>query len=262
MAVDTSQFVDIYKSTYDRIGELDEILDAASDQKSAGRRSVVNSLSNNVADQVADPVQSFISQLADKPEDFQYGFFFAFTRALKKEYEEKALAYADSLVAERPQVSVNPEEVEVANNERSDKITQLTHLFAIIEMVDPEGAATLPKVPRRRSLGGPRGKRAISFYTWTKDGVAFEGTLTQLAKVLGYEKGVDLRNEMKAAEINLSKPPVEIKFTTSGGVELIGTRSADAPDFDSPDTEDEEDDEDDDEDEDEEVTEAEESISV
>lgn len=242
----------MFEALSTRVKALDEILDAASDQKGAGRRAVINQLVSSNQSMVDSVVSQFIEQFKSMDDAQKFGVYFGVLRGLRSEFDETGTAYAESLVESRPQVQVDPEEVKIANDERSDKVGQMKHLKAILEAVAPEEAAEL-KVPRRRSTGGPRGKRAISYYTWTIDGEDFEGNLTEVAKKLGYNRPADLRDEMKAAEINLTKPKDVIEFTTSGGNVLVGTKSADAPDWDEISDEDE--DENGDEDEDEETSE-------
>lgn len=236
----------MFESLASRVKELDEVLDAASDQKGAGRRAVINQLVSSNQGMVDSVVSQFIEQFKSMDEAAKFGVYFGVLRGLRSEFDESGTAYAESLVESRPQVQVDPEEVKAANDERSDKVGQMKHLKAILEAIAPEDSADL-KVPRRRSTGGPRGKRAISYYSWTIDGEDFDGNLTEVAKKLGYNRPADLRDEMKAAEINLTKPKDVIEFTTSGGNVLVGTKSDDAPDWEE--IPDEEGDEDEDEDE-------------
>lgn len=241
----------MYEALNSRVKELDEVLDAASDQKGAGRRAVINQLVIAQDSTVKSIVAQFTEQFAAMDDEQKFGVYFGVLRGLRSEFDENGVAFAESLVEQRPVVTVDPAEVTLANEERSDKVGQMKHLKAILDAVAPEDAAEL-KVPRRRSTGGPRGKRAISYYdnSWTIDGVSIEGSLTDVAKKLGYTRPADLRDEMKAANINLTKPADVIEFTTSGGNVLVGTKAADAPDWNDVDVE-----EDDDEDEDEDETE-------
>lgn len=233
----------MFEALNSRVRELDEVLDAASDQKGAGRRAVINQLVTNNQTMVDSVVSQFIEQLNTMDDESKFGVYFGVLRGLRSTFDESGTTFAESLVEQRPTVAVDPAEVTAANNERSDKVGQMKHLKAILEAVAPEDAAEL-KVPRRRSTGGPRGKRAISYYTWTLDGAEFDGNLTELAKKLGYVRPADLRDEMKAAEINLTKPKDVIEFTTSGGNVLVGTKDSDAPDWNDVDVEDDDDDDD------------------
>lgn len=240
--------IPVYTDLMNRVTELDEILDAGLDTKSAGRRAVVNQLVKAQEESVVDALTQITRQLSVEgvTDDVKYGYYFALVKALRAEFEEPGLAYADSLVETRPTVEVDPRELEAANAERSDKVTAIKNLFAIIKLMDEEASNALDPVPRRRSLGGPKGKRAISFYTWNVNGVDFEGTLTEVAKQLGYEKPVALRDEMKEAGINLTKPPATINFETPGGDTIVGTRDPNAPEIapDEPESDDDDDDDD------------------
>lgn len=228
MAAQVDTLLEMYTGLNTRVSELDEVLNAALDQKSAGRRAVINSLVSAVQETVDGVVNQLVSQLGNADDSVKFGVFYGVLRGLRENFEDKAQAFADSKVEERPTVSVDPTEVENANKERSDKVGQMKHLAAIIAAVDPEVGETLT-VPRRRPGGGPRGKREITYYGFTLDGEAFEGSLTDLAKKLGYEKSVTLREEMRAAGINLTLPPLEFEFETSGGNKITAVRSADAP---------------------------------
>jgi len=257
-SAEAAPLLQMYAGLEAKVKELDEVLDAASDQKGAGRRAVINQLVTNNQSQVDSIVAQFVAALAETPPEEKFGVYFGTLRGLRNEFDEPGLAYAESLVEEKPQVQVDPAEVTAANEERSTKVGMMKNLKAILDAVDKEAAAGL-KVPRRRSTGGPRGKRAISYYTvWTVDGVEFEGNINELAKSLGYVRPADLRDEMKKADpaINLTKPPDTINFTTSGGNVLVSTKNADAPNWEE--LPDEESDEDDDEDE----TEAEETSEL
>jgi len=242
-----------------RVAELDEIIDGATDQKSAGKRAVVNGLIEGSKEAVSDFAGQVIGEL-DKdtvPEDVRFGVFFGLVRELNKKFLDAATAYAESLVKTRPIVEVDPAELDKASTERNDTALIMKNLLNILKMVDAERVeAEELKVPRKRSSGGPRGKRQLSFYSWTVNGAATENTLTEIAKSLGYEKAVELREEMKAAGLNLTKPGATIEFTTPSGAVLIGTRDADAPE-----PEDDTDD-DDDTDTDEEVEVEEDAVTV
>lgn len=245
----------MFEALNSKVKELDEILDAASDQKGAGRRAVINQLVTNNQTMVDSVTAQIVEGLADMTDEQKYGVYFGVLRGLRGTFDERGIEFANSLVETRPQVQVDPAEVTAANNERSDKVGQMKHLKAILEAVAPEEAVEL-KVPRRRSTGGPRGKRAISWYAWTVDGNATDKNLTEIAKDMGYARPADLRDEMKAANINLTTPPDVIEFTTSGNVKLVGTKDANAPDWSEVDTENGDDeDEDEDENETEEVAE-------
>jgi len=249
MSIDVSPLVEMFRDSEAKVKALDEVLDAATDQKSAGRRAVINSLVANNEDEVNSIVEQFKAALAGSPPEHAFGVYFGVLRGLRNEFDENGVAYAESLVEQRPQVKVDPAEVERANADRSNKVEQLKHLRAILATSLSEEELEAFKVPRRRSMGGPRGKRAIGFYTWTVDGVPFEGNITELAKHLGYERPADLRDEMKVEVdgkplINLTKPPDVINFTTSGGNVLVGTKSADAPNWEEVPDEDADDDDD------------------
>jgi hypothetical protein len=192
------------------------------------------------------------------PEDVRFGVFFGLVRELNKKFLDSATAYAESQVQTRPVVEVDPAELAKANAERDDLVKIMKNLINILKMVDAERVEREElKVPRKRPTGGPRGKRQLSFYSWSVNGVDTENTLTEIAKSLGYEKAVELREEMKAAGLNLTKPGATIEFTTPSGAVLVGTRDADAPEPED----DNDSDEDEGEDEDAEVEDAE-TVSV
>jgi len=245
-SAEAAPLLQMYATLDQRVKSLDEILDAASDQKGAGRRAVINGLVSTNQEMVDSVVAQFVEQFRQMDDAAKFGVYFGVLRGLRSEFDEPGIAYAESLVDSKPVVPVDPEDVKAANDERSAKVGQMKHLKAILDAVAPEESVDL-KVPRRRSTGGPRGKRAISYYTWTIDGEDFDGNLTEVAKKLGYERPANLRDEMKAAEINLTKPKDVIEFTTSGGNVLVGTKSADAPEWEEVSDEDSDEDEDDDE---------------
>lgn len=239
--------LEMVKDALAKVEQLDEVIDSASDQKGAGRRAVINRLVNDNEGNVKDLVAQIVDGFADEPDQVKFGVYFGLKRELSSVFDEQALAFADSLVESRPEAEkASADEVKKANEERTKLVTVIKNLKGVLEVTDPAAAEGI-KVPRKRPTGGARGKRAISFYTWTKDGEPFDGGITDLAKALGYERPADLRDQMKAAEINLTKPPAVINFTTPAGVVLIGTRSADAPDFDSDEVDTDENGEDEDE---------------
>jgi len=256
MAVD---ILELYSETFAKVEQLDEVIDAASDSKGAGKRAVVNQMVKDNEENWKDLVDKISSGLEEDeegnsvPEQVKFGVYYGVVRELRNRLEDLASAYAESRVEARPETEkASAEEVSKANEERSKLVGVLKNLKGVLDATQPEIGATL-KVPRKRPTGGARGKRAISFYNWTNNGEAFEGGITELAKALGYERPATLRDEMKAANINLTKPPVVINFTTPAGNVLVGTRAADAPDFDSTEVAQTEDD---DEDENEDETEA------
>jgi len=226
-----SAFIDLYNTTLSRVDELDEILDAGMDQKSAGRRAISNQLAKAQEEAVADVLSQFKAGIEDDSEDVKFGFYLAFMRGLRAEYEDEANAYCDSLVEKRPAQPVDMIELVKANEERSAAIAKLKPISEVIKMMDPELYEKLPDVPRRRSLGGAKGKRAVSYYSWNLDGEDFDGSLTELAKHIGYTRPADLRDQMKAAGINLTAPPATIEFTNPEGRKIVGIKDPNAPDW-------------------------------
>jgi hypothetical protein len=251
MPADSDQLVQMYVGLREQVKQADEVLDAASDKESAGRRAYINTLVKASETRIASAMQSIMGQIVNDPDEAKYGFYFGLVRALRNEFDDKGTAFADEQVKSQPKIEISADELEKATAERQQYASQMKYLFEILKMLVPENQLEeLGKPPRKRSIGGPKGKRAISYYSWKVDGEDFDGTINELAKALGFERGVDLRNEMKDAGINLTRPPAEIIYETSNGKTIVGTRSADAPDWEESEVEE-------DEDEDEDETEAE-----
>jgi len=223
---------EMYDTATKRVEELDDLIDSASDSKGAGQRAVKNRLIADNEGNVKDLVVQISEGFADEDPQVKFGVYFGLLRELKNAFDEAATAYVDTLVETRPEVQkASDAEVAKAQEERGVLAGVIKHLVGILTVTNPELKDEL-KVPRKRPVGGARGKRAISYYTWTVNGVAFEGGITELAKSIGYtDRPADLRDEMKKADIDLTNPPQVINFTTPSGVVLVGTKDSDAPDF-------------------------------
>ena len=78
MSAEMSAFIDLYNTTLSRVDELDEILDAGMDQKSAGRRAISNQLAKAQEEAVADVLSQFKAGIEDDSEDVKFGFYLAF----------------------------------------------------------------------------------------------------------------------------------------------------------------------------------------
>lgn len=259
----------MFEELVKQIAEIDEQLDAATGGKTAGRRAIINALVKQAetipegaeSTPLFDIVSRLSAQVFDNEsfdQDTLIGLYFGITKMLRDKYEENFIKAVDAQVEEKPAVEVKltDEQLKALSEARSEFYKQAKYARELITMMG--GSKDEFKMPTSRRGGvGKRGARAISYFTWTVDGEAVspeKDSLTEIAKSFGFAKGVQLRDLMKAAKINLTTPESPIDFTLLAEDSpdnkehvLHGVRRAGAEE----DSDDDESDDDDDDDEDE-----------
>jgi hypothetical protein len=217
-ATANGSFIDIYYTLMETLKEIDVQLDAAGDQKAAGKRKITNDLVEEFKD-VWEPVVANLSkQLEAFEPNKRAGVYNGFVRALTKAFADETSAYVETLVpAEAEQTeTVSPETLASLQKTRSELYAQVKAIVNIAKQLD----GTELEMPARRYGGvGKRGKRALSNYTFTVDGAEFKN-LSEVAKSNGYEKAAELTKALRDAKIDTTNPPKDFQFTLPNGKTL------------------------------------------
>jgi hypothetical protein len=244
------------------IKEIDEKLDSLDDSASASKRVLINQFIETNKDFVEKNSGMVVNQIRSIPDQEDGSFeklvamYTGLRRALDAAFQKEIDEQVQKLVENQPKREplITAEEAVELTQTRSDLRKKLATLREVIIGFgeEDEAAYVLPPV-RRTGAKGKRGKRQISFYTWTVDGEVIGETLAEVVKSLDFfDKVTQLRAFLEAAGINVKKPATEIlEAELPNGKILIGTRDPDAPPIGSDDEEvengeDEEDDEEDD----------------
>lgn len=226
-ATANGSFIDIYYTLMETLKEIDTQLDAAGDQKAAGKRKITNDLIDEYKD-VWEPVVAKLSeQLNSFEPSKRAGVYNGFVRALTKAFGEETSAFVETLVpAETEQTeTVSPEVLASLQKTRSELYAQVKAIVNIAKQLD----GTELEMPARRYGGvGKRGKRALSNYKFTVDGAEVKN-LSEAAKNNGYEKSADLTKALRDAKVDTTNPPKEFSFTLPNGKTLnaVDTRTDD-----------------------------------
>jgi hypothetical protein len=237
---------EFYDTLYAQINALDEALDSTTDQKTAGKRSIRNELVREFEEVPGENdtdsgwkafSDALIEKLSEFPDRQQAGLYFGLAKALESAFEKTADAYVDSIFEAQPkveQVQVSDEQIAAMNQQRSALYKNLKTMRDLALMFHGnEADYPLPKV--RTGARGPRGKRAISEYSWSINGVALTGdenSLLSVSKKYEYESVAALRKAIQAALVDaegnplkdLKDPPNPIVFNLPNGDVLSGNR--------------------------------------
>jgi hypothetical protein len=249
-ATTNGSFVEIYYTLKETIDEIDVQLDSVGDQKAAGKRKITNDLIEEFKD-VWEPVVAKLSeQLNSFEPDKRAGVYNGFVRALTKAFGDETSAFVDTLVPAEVEgeasTSIPAETLAGLQKTRSELYGQIKAIVDIAKQLD----GTELEMPKRRYGGvGKRGKRALTQYKFTVDGVEVKN-LAEVAKGNGYEKSADLTKALREAKVDTTTPPKEFSFELPNGKTLnaVDTRSdderaadavdaatSDEPDVDDPD---------------------------
>jgi len=252
---------EFYDALFAQITALDEALDSTTDQKTAGKRSIRNELVREFEEVPGEDdtdsgwkvfSEALIEKLSEFPDRQQAGLYFGLTKALEAAFEKTADAYVDSIFEAQPkveQVQISEDQLAAMNQQRSALYKNLKTMRDLALMFKgSEADYPLPKV--RTGARGPRGKRAISEYSWSINGVALTGddnSLLAVSKKYEFESVAALRKAIQTSLVDeegnplkdLKNPPNPIVFNLPNGDVLSGNRPVvDTTDDDSDDEDD------------------------
>jgi hypothetical protein len=223
----------MYDELFSSITEIDEKLDSLSDGKTAGKRSLINGYITATVDNHEKIVTQFVDQLNNLPDEVMVGIYYGIVRGLEKNFAERASTFVDDQVKNIPQPTplIAADEVPAFSKLRSDIYQKLKAIKNLAETFGEGEDWDMPK--KRTGSKGPRGKRALSFFTWEIDDKKFD----KLAEVVDlydqYDKVSDLTAAMRAADLNLRNPEGNLEFTLPDGKILVGINGAEDVDDDS-----------------------------
>lgn len=239
----------LHDDLHAKINEIDERLDSQVNQKTAGKRSIVNGLIEEAKGSWEPVGTQLVEQLKTAPVEVQIGIYFGLLRMLNSEFSKPLAEAVDEKakdIPETPSEVIPEDELKELSSARSELYAKVKQL---VEMNETFGGGAKMYMPKRRTGGrGPRGPRAISAYTFEVEGTSFD-KLKDVAEAYDqYEKTKDLTAAIRAAGIDLKNPPERFEFTLPDGKILVGTKgetSAASDDiYDSDDDEDSDDSED------------------
>lgn len=216
----------LHDDLHKKIQEIDEQLDSQVNQKTAGKRSIVNGLIENSKETWAPVAEQLVAQLKTAPTDVQIGIYYGLLRQLNEEFSKPLAEAVDEKVKdipETPATTLDEDTVKQLSGARSEIYAKIKQL---VDMNDTFGGGANMYMPKRRTGGrGKRGPRALSLFTWEIEGTEFD-KLKDVAEVYDqYEKAADITAAMREAGIDTKNPPDRIEFTLPDGKILVGTKS-------------------------------------
>ncbi len=234
----------MYSQLKSFIDEADEKLDSLSDTESAGRRKIGNDLMAATEEVWTPVVSGAVQQLGSMDQETRAGVYLGIIREFKKAFDKEVSDFLDSQVETAPKSEplISADESKELQTSRSEAYKQLKQ---VVELAVQFGEADeneweLPKV--RRGSRGKRGKRALSFYTWSIDGeeVADESNSPAgVAKLLGFDKAGMFTQYLRDNGVNTSTPEDTFEVVY-GEFTVSAVRDADAPETSEDDEVDEE----------------------
>ncbi len=234
----------LHDELHAKIDEIDARLDSQVNQKTAGKRAIVNGLIEDAKVSWEPVGTQLVEQLKTADLDVQIGIYYGLLRMLNAEFNKPLAEAVEEKAKDIPEApaDVIPEEelksLSTARSELYGKVKQL------VEMNETFGGGANMRMPKRRTGGrGPRGPRAITAFNWEIEGKEFDKLKDVAEEYDQYEKTADLTKAMRDAKIDLKNPEDRIEFTLPDGKLLVGTRDPDKVATEDADVEEEEEEE-------------------
>jgi len=235
----------VYKTLMNLVNQIDEKLDAGSEN--ARKKELVDSMISDNYGSWSVVTEKLLPQFENMSGEELVGNFYGIVRTLNDAFKKIVDDYVTKEFENLPVVEQNLSEAEkkALGDERSKLYQQVK---AAISMADTFGIDLGDDpMPKRRGAVGKRGKRALSLYNWTIDGVALDEDDNDpkgVAAKLGFEKASKLTEYLKTLEIdgkkiNTTNPPEEFSFSYNGK-DVYAKREADTEVGDDEDDEDDE----------------------
>jgi hypothetical protein len=228
---DDSQVRSYYKKTWNAIAEIDEKLDAGSE--AAGKRKLTNELVENSRGEWEEATNDLIKQMreSDLSADKLAGIFYGIIRGLSSEFEDEAKTFIISQVEAAPKAedTLSDEDKKALASERSELAKQINQIIEMAGVFGEYEEGSEWAKPKRRGAVGKRGKRALTFYDWSVDGVEVDeddNSVKGVSVKLGFEKQADFTKALKDAEVDTTSPPDSFSVTINGH-EVSATRVTD-----------------------------------
>jgi len=214
------------------IAEIDSELNV----DAAGRAKVLDAATNGVQEE-ADRITEQLKTIFDSHVGADLVGLVHSVNKLLKTHSDTVKAYVDENVVKVDKPS-DARLAELVEN-RKKPVAMVQQIRALVENMDEEIAAKLPKVEQRRGAVGSRGQtgeRLSGSYNFTVGGTEIKGTTLSAvlqalksAKVEGVNSVVDLKTAMVEQNegFEIKNPPASFSFKVKD-VEVVATRQADS----------------------------------
>lgn len=235
---DASQVRAFYKKMWNAIAEIDEKLDAGSE--SAGKKKITNELVvaseaewKPVSENIIEEMRKF------ETDEERTGVFYGLIRALSGAFKEDAEKLITAAFESAPKTEDNltDEQKKALATERSELASQIKLTVQMAGTFGEFEEGNEWPLPKRRGAVGKRGKRALSFYDWSIDGVDQEGdanSVKGVAATLGFALQADFTKALKEQmvgdkKLDTTNPPEKFSVEINGKtvVAVRGTVEAD-----------------------------------
>ncbi len=258
-----SQVRGFYKRTWNTIADIDEKLDAGSE--AAGKRKVTNELVEQAKGEWGPVAKNIIEEMRKLTDEERVGVLYGLNRELTSAFKEEAEKLVTARVEALPKTedTLTDEQKKALAAERSELANQIKLIVNMAGTFGEFEEGNEWPLPKRRGAVGKRGKRALSFYDWSIDGVDVpddQNSVKGVAEMLGFEKQAEFTKALKECmvgdkKLDTTNPPerfsVEINGKTvtavKGATEEDPTAIATEPTVDEADDDEDEDEDEDDE---------------
>lgn len=233
-----------------QINDIDERVNAAAGNKSAGRRAIANQLATQYS-QVANPVSDQLSKFLDGlDQETLAGVFTKLIEDVKNQFAKSVDTFLDTKVETLPTAPpLSSEEAAELSDRRKTLVITHNALRTVLEMFHTE-VSDIPEPKKRTGATGVRGPRPSSLIDWEIDDEDFKGKIAAVAEKLDFP-GENLRNKAKAIRvwieenvkdaegkaIDMSNPPARMSFVAPNGATVVGTYDTAAVEADTDDEE-------------------------
>lgn len=231
---DDSQVRQWYGRLTNQVLDIDEKVDAGSE--AATKRAITGGLVDAQKDiwgKAVDSITGTLERFRDgfenpetgevEPGDMEkfVGVYLGVIRGLSNTFKDQVEAHVNSLVEDAPAPTDAPsaEEKAALMQERKELVGQINTIIEMAKTFHEFEESNPWYPPRRRGAVGARGKRALSYYTWTIDGQKPEeddDSPAGVSKLLGFNKASEFTAALKAAGVNTTEPEPRFSVSING----------------------------------------------
>jgi hypothetical protein len=209
-----SQSAEWYKRIMLQILEVDNKLDAGLD--STGKRKITNEVVGATEDKWGPVAGRLVEQMQGMDEETLAGVFYGIVRQLTTAFKEPVDKFITQRFEEQPKSTedqVSEDEKKQLSELRSTLVKQVKQIKDMAALFGEFTEDNPWPEPRRR---GAVGKRALTLYTWSIDGVEVDeenDSVKGVSELLGFDSYGKFTQALRDAEIDTTKPPAEFSVT-------------------------------------------------
>jgi len=242
-----SQVRQWYKKLMTQTLQIDEVLDEQADAATGGKRKFTKELVTKNEGEWKPVTEHLVNQMKEMDPEVLAGVFYGIVRSLSDEFKDNVDKWVSDAIESQPKIEVTPIDEEQKKQLLETRADLAKQVKTIIEMAyvfgeaqgdqaeNPDPNWPAPRV--RHGRVGPRGKRALTLFTWEIDGVAVDeenDSVKGVSSLVGFEAAKDFTQALRDAGIDTTNPGEEFTVELKGK-QVYGKRITEEDDASSDD---------------------------